>query len=439
MVTIGRGAPRLRLNLEGPTYFFRFQNVNQRNGSLKRSRGPGLHMASVLRMDSKMFLIILFWTLAHLDWIVSSARADASPFSTQTLVLGVSEQRTLFIPELDRFSIRQNRKRPIVRAIGRHPLPPNQILLEGLRSGHADLWVWKKDGSSELRSLHVRATRTHPTPSLSGLSLDENSVIRLRVTLLELQRSGFQRLGVDWPSSVTASFETSRLNPALPIEWTLHAIESEGKGKILSRPEITLRVPGEAELFSGGEIPLPVRSRNQAGVQWRKVGLGLKLRVTELLTPKVRLEVESESSQLAAEFSLADVPGISSNRLTTQIDAFLDQPLLLSGLLQTRDTTQNRGIPGIFSLPFLSWIFGSQHDRSQHTELVILLHPLSPKSTSSTEWIPRGPVPPPRNWIAPEEIARLTLHPDYPWNVFQRHSRSKKTKAHSTPGTGGAP
>ncbi|MFN7684094.1 MAG: hypothetical protein ACK5QT_01600, partial [Oligoflexia bacterium] len=86
-----------------------------------------------------------------------------------------------------------------------------------------------------------------------------------RVALLELKRRAFRSLGVSWPSQITYGLRAQVL-PSVDLE--LQALEQQGAAKVLSKPELVVRVPGEAELFSGGEIPIETRTaRGFAQVQ----------------------------------------------------------------------------------------------------------------------------------------------------------------------------
>ncbi|HUP56945.1 MAG TPA: type II and III secretion system protein [Bdellovibrionota bacterium] len=89
------------------------------------------------------------------------------------LVLGVGEQRIVRVPGLARYSLGS----AVVKA---HPLGKSldekeareSILLRGVTPGTGDLWVWKKDGTSESRAIRVERTIADelPGPLLRALS-----------------------------------------------------------------------------------------------------------------------------------------------------------------------------------------------------------------------------------------------------------------------------
>jgi Flp pilus assembly secretin CpaC len=210
----------------------------------------------------------------------------------------------------------------------------------------------------------------------------------------------------------------------LQLDLTLQALEGEGSVRILSSPELVVRAPGEAELFSGGEIPIQATSAYYSSVTWKNFGLSLKLNVTHTTAEKVRLDIFTEVSHLDTSISSVDkVPGIQSNRMKTQVDARYGVPLLLSGLLQHGMRENARGLPFLRQIPVLGMLFGSDDYLNERSELVAILLPSSvpppPPLGKIIRYAPKGMLPPPRNWISPEDERRLKSSSDYPWNALQ--------------------
>jgi pilus assembly protein CpaC len=250
-------------------------------------------------------------------------------------------------------------------------------------------------------------------------------MVFFRVYLLEVRKESLRSLGVRWPALVESAFVVEPQQPlagALNFEASIQALESQGGLKILSHPEIAVRSPGEAELFSGGEIPLRTRTRLQSMIQWKSFGLLLKLKVIETQGAQVRAEIQTEVSQLDHAISLDETPGIRANRLKTQVDARLGAPLILCGMIQESTRKKTQGLPVLSSIPVLGALFGSKDYQEERSELLAVLIPhTQPKSVdpeSIGEEFPRGPVPPPRNWISPSDYRRIRQSQDFPWNAL---------------------
>ena len=95
---------------------------------------------------------------------------------------------------------------------------------------------------------------------------DSSRTLFFRVFLLEMKKTAFRELGLDWASRLSGILKVEGGSlfwaKAPEIEVTLRWLEGKGWARVLSQPELVVRVPGEAELFNGGEIPIEVRSRS---------------------------------------------------------------------------------------------------------------------------------------------------------------------------------
>lgn len=254
---------------------------------------------------------------------------------------------------------------------------------------------------------------------------DRDPTIHFKVFLLELRKNRTRTLGVDLPGLIPNALKVSSLgiHTALSIEGAINALETDGSAKILSKPELVVRAPGEAELFAGGEIPISSKTVYSSKVEWRSYGLSLKLKVQAASGRRVRVDVQTEVSHLDPGVSRDNIPGLQSNRMKTQVDATFGQPLLLSGLLQEGVKKAVRGLPYLKSLPVLGLLFGSQDYIEDRSELVAILLPSrnipeAPRIAAEIER-PEGKVPLPRNWMSPEEEIALRSDASFPMNAFE--------------------
>ena len=118
-------------------------------------------MALLLRLSIPMKPKYLKWIRAVLGVVVGTALATlALAADTVTerapLLLTQGEQRLLRVSGLIRYTLGS----PIVRALPLgHAFPHGQdsVLVRAVSVGQSDLWVWKRDGSSEHRSIEVQA------------------------------------------------------------------------------------------------------------------------------------------------------------------------------------------------------------------------------------------------------------------------------------------
>ena len=65
------------------------------------------------------------------------------------------------------------------------------------------------------------------------------------------------------------------INGALNLDVSLRALESDGKGRILSTPRVATQNNVEAEITQGSQIPIQVVSNNTVTVQFKDAALTL--------------------------------------------------------------------------------------------------------------------------------------------------------------------
>jgi hypothetical protein len=281
-------------------------------------------------------------------------------------------------------------------------------------------------GPNERAQIEKRVRSIYPLAQFGLESLpDASPTVHFKVFLLELKKTRFRSLGLGWPPYQEAAFRvtTSGIQDMLQLDLTLQALEGDGSVKILSNPELVVRAPGDAELFSGGEIPIESKSAYFSSVTWKNFGLLLQLHVTHSAGDRVRLDIVTEVSHLDPTIAIQKVPGIQANRMKTQVDAQYGRPLLLSGLLQQNLRKEARGLPMLREIPVLGALFGSEDYLNEKSELVAILVPSKELPKNPMERIvrllPKGPIPVPRTPANPEQERALQQSSDYPWNVLQ--------------------
>jgi len=281
-------------------------------------------------------------------------------------------------------------------------------------------------GPSEKARIEKRVKAIFPLAQLNFDSLpDASPTVHFRVFLLELKKSRFHSLGLGWPPLQEGAFRvtTSSIQDLIQLDVALQILEGEGSVRILSNPELVVRAPGDAELFSGGEIPIESKSAYFSSITWKNFGLLLQLHVTHSAGDRVRLDIATEVSHLDPSIAIQNIPGIQANRMKTQVDAQYGRPLLLSGLLQQSMRKLVKGLPGLSSIPILGALFGSEDYQNEKSELVAILVPSIDPPRNPMERIvrilPKGPMPAPRGPAHPEQEQALRQSSEYPWNALQ--------------------
>ncbi len=290
--------------------------------------------------------------------------------------------------------------------------------------------LWLRGGihnPTEKSHLEKEVKHIFPATQLEINSLPDHSpTIHFKVYLLELKKNQFSALGLRWPEFQEGAFRvtSAAIQDFLQLNLTLSELEGEGSAHILSTPELVVRAPGDAEVFAGGELPIHIQKAHYENVIWKPFGLKLKLKVTHIAGSSVRLDIFAEVSHLDHNIGVDKIPGIQSSRMKTQVDAKMGTPLLLTGLLQSGTREQAKGLPLLRNIPILGALFGSEDYLKERSELVAILLPSTtlpqaPMHKFQSSDFPRGPVPPPRDWISLKRVQALKKSENYPWNVFE--------------------
>ena len=299
-----------------------------------------------------------------------------------------------------------------------------QITVETI---HNRIWIkGKMDDPKILKSLNHQLKSIFPALQID-LSTHSNAspTIYFRVFLLELKTNQSQSLGLQWPLIIPKALKVTQqgVQSLQEMDIALHQLESNGLAKILSSPELVVRAPGEAELFAGGKLPYTTQSRYTSQLHWERLGLTLKLKVSESFTERVRLDILTEVTHLDLKLGTERAPGVQVNRMTTQVDAQFGVPLLLSGLLQEQTREEILGVPVLKNIPILGRLFQSEDYLNQRSELVAILYPYiqppAPPLKSLKNSMPLRKIPIPESWLSPAQEKALKESKEYPWNVLE--------------------
>ena len=287
-----------------------------------------------------------------------------------------------------------------------------------------DLWV---RGHLETQAVEKAVVKQlHDLAPFSKFDLnslpDQAQTIYFKVFLLELKRSSFESFGISWPKSMQGVFKlgASGLQGLTDLTASIQALSQEGQAKILSNPELVVSAPGDAELFSGGEVPISVTNQWDSHVEWKPFGLFLKLHVTHVVGPQVRLDIKAGVSHV--EKNTGDAfPNFYKNEMNQHIEARFGEPLFLSGLLKEEMRQSASGLSLLRKIPIFGSLFGSEDFRNSRSELVAILYPYSnPPKAPLERTLPKELKSLSMEWMSPQDERLLRSSKEYPWNVLDQ-------------------
>ncbi|MBI5055512.1 MAG: type IV pilus secretin PilQ [Nitrospirae bacterium] len=160
------------------------------------------------------------------------------------------------------------------------------------------------------------------------------------------------------------------------LDIQLSAMEATGKGRIVSNPRVMTMDHQKAKILQGKKIPYQTTS--QEGTQTAFVDAAIELTVTPHITPEGTILLTIEAKKNEADFSqvsFSGVPTINTNEVTTQVLIKDADTLALGGIFKTTISKNNAGVPALSRIPGLGWLFKTQKDVEDTTELLIFITP----------------------------------------------------------------
>ena len=227
-------------------------------------------------------------------------------------------------------------------------------------------------------------TKNHFENELSelGLQLDYRETatligdnIKVAVKVAEITKNFERKLGVHWPDSYQAQFVNNTRLPENSFEIAISAAEKAGEARILASPNLICRSGKEADFFAGGEFPIKVLGLRSKEIQWKRYGIGLKLKPIIDASGQMSLHIETEVSTLDRSITVDDVPALHTNRVSSFFDLIASRTIAISGLIKSEVSENSEGVPFLKNIPVLGALFESKNFQENKSELVIFVTP----------------------------------------------------------------
>lgn len=167
------------------------------------------------------------------------------------------------------------------------------------------------------------------------------------------------------------------------LDMELAAIETEGRGEIVSQPRVMTADGQTAIIESGTEIPYQEASSSGATSVSFKSAV-LKLEVTPQITPDDRIIMDLLINQdSVGELTVAG-PSINTNSVKTQVLVNNGETIVLGGIFQSQEIIQVSKTPFFGDLPLIGALFRYKNYSETKTELLVFITPRLVKDTLST-------------------------------------------------------
>ena len=272
-----------------------------------------------------------------------------------------------------------------------------------------DGWVSKPENISEIQAIAEQFSADVLNPMKTG----GVQQVLLKCTVLEVQRTKFRQLGMNFALIRPEGFLTSTPGPITPISTLtstgagtnmtfsgfqntsvsygltrpnsvfngfVQAMLEEGLLKSHVTPMIVTHNGRPANFLSGGEMPVPVSAGLGAtGIEFREFGIQMNAVPYILGNGRVRLEVETiiRDRDFANSITVSGTPttAFKTNSANTQVEMNFGEALVIAGLVSHRETGSSQKVPFFGELPYVGAAFSRKNNTESETELVILVTP----------------------------------------------------------------
>jgi len=174
------------------------------------------------------------------------------------------------------------------------------------------------------------------------------------------------------PASFAVTLFSAASNRMMGLE--ISALESDGKGKIVSSPRIITADQTRAEIEQGVEIPYQqATSSGATAVAFRKASL--RLNVTPQITPEGNVNLDLEVTNDAVGNVISGAISINTKRIKTQVLVENGGTVVIGGIFTSSDQLTETKVPFFGDLPGVGVLFKNKSVTTAKHELLVFITP----------------------------------------------------------------
>jgi type IV pilus assembly protein PilQ len=165
------------------------------------------------------------------------------------------------------------------------------------------------------------------------------------------------------------------INGAFNLDVALSALESTGRGRLLSTPRVSTQNNVEAEMTQGVQIPIQTVANNTVTVSFKDAAL--TLRVTPQITASNTVIMRVFLENATPDFSRAvnGIPPIDTQRAVTTVLVADGETTVIGGIYVSLEQASNDRVPLMHRVPLLGWLFKRDAMSDESRELLIFITP----------------------------------------------------------------
>ncbi len=307
----------------------------------------------------------------------SSAGANARILSPRGSVIAETRTNQLFVTDIP------SKLDQVAQLIAKVDIPVRQVVIEariveaddtfgkslGVKLGGNDLRASKGGtGGYEISGDNRIAFGTTYSNAVgaAGFAGGTNDTTSNFVNLPATGQGGYN------PATFAVTLFSAASNRMMGLE--ISALESDGKGKVVSSPRVITADQAKAEIEQGVEIPYQMATSSGAtSLAFRKATL--RLNVTPQITPEgnvnLDLEVNKDSMGDKTPYGVA----INTKRIKTQVLVENGGTVVIGGIFTLEDQVTDTKVPFFGDLPAIGILFKTKTVSTAKKEMLIFITP----------------------------------------------------------------
>jgi Flp pilus assembly secretin CpaC len=161
----------------------------------------------------------------------------------------------------------------------------------------------------------------------------------------------------------------------LGLSVVLQLLIEKGYAKLLSEPTLTTLSGKEASFLVGDEIPIVQQLPQSYTVEFKEVGVRMKIKPTADSQNQINTVIHAEVSQVAG-IGTGGIPVIGSKKANTTLQAKDGQTIVIGGLLENNISRDYlRKVPWLADIPIFGFLFRHKEFGQKQREVLFFMTP----------------------------------------------------------------
>ncbi len=232
------------------------------------------------------------------------------------------------------------------------------------------------------------------------LQMARPSQIRLEAQVIEISSSNKRELGIQYGTRSSGDSDSKidaentiyagedwntrgwggwLVRHSSTINAALNALITQGKARILSRPNISTLSGEKARILIGGSIPIPTNNDGSISIEWKEYGVKLDIEPVADQMNKITSKVHAEVSRLDYANGITQngfhIPALATREAEAVIHVSNGMSMVIGGLLNSEDGKSVSKIPLLGNIPILGEFFKHTSRTRDKRELIIIITP----------------------------------------------------------------